>query len=236
MSRTPTLFPHTFVLAHYRQLFGRGEYLAQLANSVLYTTLTTLITGIIVLSAALGSYRGRIPWLRNLKFVAIMAFVFPTTLLTVPQYQILSHVGLVGTMWSVILVNVSLTAPFSFWLVEGFFDAVPRELEESGLIDGAHRWHIAIYILLPLAAPGIATIAVFTFVTSWTEYTFSAVLILDNALKTLPLGLADILASYNIDWGMLTSYTTLAMIPGIIFFILAGRFFIGGLVEGALKA
>ena len=236
LSRAPSLVPRSITTENYRELFDQGSYLRQLLNSVAYTALTTGITIAIVLPAALGSYRGNIRWLRKLKFVAIMAFVFPTTLLVVPIYQILNALRLVGTIWSVVLVNVSLTAPFSFWLVEGFFDVVPKELEESARIDGANRWKTALYILLPLATPGIATISVFTFVTAWTEYTFSSALVLDNNMKTLPLGLADILASYNIDWGLLTSYTTLAMIPGIVFFALAGKLFIGGLVEGALKS
>lgn len=232
----PTLFPAEFVLVHYERLLSQPFYLHQLANSLFVSLISTTLTLIIVLFAAFGAYRGQLPVLRNLKFVAIIAFVFPTTLLVVPMYDMLVRINLADTLWSVILVNCLLTAPFSFWLIEGFFDAVPVELEEAALVDGANRWQIALNIVIPLILPGIATIGIFAFVISWTEYTFSSVLIIDSQLKTLPLGLADILAQYTINWGLLTANTTLAMVPGIVFFAIAGRYFIGGLVAGALKA
>lgn len=236
ISSVPTFIPEHPTLANYRQLLTESDFLTQLGNSTFVAVLTTVLTLLIVIAAAFGAYRGAIPVLRNLKFVAILAFVFPTTLLVVPIYQILAKIGLVDTLWATILVDCMLTAPFSFWLIEGFFDSVPREIEEAALVDGAGRFQAGVRVLLPLIAPGLATIAIFTFVTAWTEYTFSSVLIIDSGLKTLPLGLADILAQYNINWGLLTSNTTLAMIPGIVFFALAGRYFISGLVAGALKA
>ena len=235
ISPAPTLFPTSPTLTSYGRLLFDSNFLTQLKNSVVVAAGTTLITVAIVLMAAFGAYRGHIRWLRNIKFVAIFAFVFPTTLLVVPVYQVLVSMGLVDSLWSVIAVNIVLTAPFCLWLIEGYFDAVPRELEEAAYVDGATRWQVARAVLLPLILPGIATIAIFTFVTAWTEFTFSSVLIIDTELKTLPLGLADILAQYNINWSLLTSYTTLAMVPGIIFFALAGRYFIEGLVAGALK-
>lgn len=104
------------------------------------------------------------------------------------------------------------------------------------MVDGASRLQTMLYVVLPLASPGVAVVAIYTFVIAWTEFTFSSALIIDTNLKTLPMGLADILAAYNINWGLLTSNTTLAMLPGILFFALVGRHFVSGLVSGALKA
>lgn len=236
ISPVPTAFPTVPTFANYERLLQQSNFVTQLRNSILVATGTTLLTLVITVMAAFGAYRGNIPWLRKLKFIAIIAFIFPTALLVVPIYEILAQIGLVDTIWSGILVNCVLTVPFSFWLVEGFFDAVPKELEEAALVDGANRVQTAQRILLPLIKPGLATIAIFAFVSSWTEYTFSSVLLINAEIKTIPLGLADILAQYNIDWGLLTTNTTLAMIPGIVFFALAGRYFISGLVAGALKA
>lgn len=236
ISPIPTAFPLNLTLSNYNRLLQQSNYVRQLRNSILVAAGTTLFTLLITIMAAFGAYRGNVRWLRKLKFVAIIAFVFPTALLVVPIYGILAQIGLVDTIWSGILVNCILTVPFSFWLVEGFFDAVPRELEEAALVDGANRLQTAWKILLPLITPGLATIAIFAFVASWTEYTFSSVLLIQAEIRTIPLGLADILAQYNIDWGLLTTNTTLAMIPGLVFFALAGRYFISGLVAGALKA
>lgn len=236
ISSTPTALPLHPTVENYVRLLTQSNFVAQLSNSLFQATATTILTLVVTTLAAFGAYRGNIRWLRNLKFVAIIAFIFPTTLLVVPIYQILTTLNVVDTLWACVLVNCMLTAPFSFWLIEGFFDTVPREIEEAAYVDGAGRIQAARLIVLPLIAPGLATIAIFTFVTAWTEYTFSSVLLIDSSLKTLPLGLADILAQYNIDWGLLTTNTTLAMIPGIIFFAIAGRYFISGLVAGALKA
>ena len=236
IARTPTIFPADFTFENYERLLDQGNFLTQLENSIKIAALTVVVTILVVITAAFGAYRGNIAWLRNLKFVAILAFVFPTTLLVVPIYEILVRIDLVDNLWSGVFVNCILTVPFSFWLIEGFFDAIPHELEEAAYVDGANRVQAAYKILLPLIAPGLATITIFTFVTAWTEFTFSSVLLIDRELKTLPLGLADILAQYNIDWGLLTSNTTLAMIPSILFFAIAGRYFIDGLVAGALKA
>jgi multiple sugar transport system permease protein len=236
ISRRPTAFPAKATLINYERLLDQSNFVDQLQNSSEIAVLTVAFTLVIVVMAAFGAYRGQVRWLRNLKFVAILAFVFPTTLLVVPIYEILVRIHLVDTIWSGVLVNCILTVPFSFWMIEGFFDTVPRELEEAAYVDGAGRLQAARKIVLPLVAPGLATVAIFSFVTSWTEYTFASVLLIDTDLKTLPLGLADILAQYNISWGLLTSNTTLAMLPGIIFFVLAGRYFIDGLVTGALKA
>ena len=236
ISAVPSFLPSEVVWLHYQRLFGNTPFLQQLQNSVFVTVASTVLSVSIVMAAAIGAYRGRHRWLRSLKFVAILVFVFPTTLLVVPIYQVLVQIGLVDTLWSLVLVNCMLTAPFSFWLIEGFLDTVPGELEDAAMVDGANRLQTMLYVVLPLASPGVAVIAIYTFVIAWTEFTFSSVLIIDTNLKTLPIGLADILAAYNINWGLLTSNTTLAMVPGILFFALVGRHFISGLVSGALKA
>ena len=235
ISSPPTLWPATVTFEQYRLLLFETDFLIQLRNSLIVGLGTTALTTVVVVLAALGAYRGQMDWLRNLKFVAILAFVFPTTLLIVPIYEVVAGLNLIDTHLGLILVNVMLTAPFAFWLIEGFLDAVPREIEEAATVDGASRWAIYGRVILPLIGPGLGTISVYAFITSWTEFTFSSVLLIDRDLKTLPMGLADILAQYNIDWGLLTSNTVLAMIPGIIFFAFAGRLFIRGLVAGALK-
>lgn len=236
ISSPPTLFPNTITLQQYRELLFETDFFVQLRNSLTIAIGTTVATTVIVVLAALGAYRGRIGWLRRLKFVAILAFVFPTTLLIVPIYEVVATLDLINTHAGLILVNTMLTAPFAFWLIEGFLDAVPREIEEAATVDGAGRWAIYLRVILPLIGPGLGTISVYTFITAWTEFTFSSILLIDGSLKTLPMGLADILASYNIDWGLLTSNTTLAMLPGVIFFAFAGRLFVKGLVTGALKS
>ena len=112
---------------------------------------------------------------------------------------------------------------------------IPVEVEEAAYIDGASRLRILFSIIIPLAAPGIASIAIFCFVISWTEYMFASVLISGDDLRTLPVGLAEIVGQYQIDWGFLLAGATLASLPVIILFVFVGKYFVSGLTEGSVK-
>jgi ABC-type glycerol-3-phosphate transport system permease component len=113
--------------------------------------------------------------------------------------------------------------------------SIPVELEEAALIDGASRLAILLRIMVPLAAPGIASVAIFAFIASWTEYLFASVLILSDANRTLPVGFAGIIGQYQIDWGLLLAGATLATVPVVLLFGIVGRWFIAGLTAGAVK-
>ena len=112
---------------------------------------------------------------------------------------------------------------------------IPNEIEEAAYIDGASKLRILFSIILPLAAPGIASIAIFCFVISWTEFMFASILISGDDLKTLPVGLASIVGQYQIDWGFLLAGATIASLPVIILFIFVGKYFVSGLTDGAIK-
>jgi multiple sugar transport system permease protein len=136
---------------------------------------------------------------------------------------------------ALIVINVTFAAPFAVWMLQAFFRTIPQELEEAAALDGASRMKIILRILLPLAAPGVASVAVFAFIMSWTEYMFASVLIISDANRTLPVGLAGIIGQYQIDWGLLLAGATLTTIPVLILFALVGRYFVEGLTAGAVR-
>ncbi|MGK9235423.1 carbohydrate ABC transporter permease [Inquilinus limosus] len=235
IARAPTLVPESFTLRHFEKLLGASDYPRYLGNSLLVGLGSTAITVLLAVLAAYGFYRLRFPG-RELLFRAVLvAYAFPGILILIPLYGMMSQAGLIDTPAALVVVNVTFASPFAIWMMRSFFAAIPAELEEAALIDGASRLAILVRIMVPLAAPGIASVAIFAFIASWTEYLFASVLILSDANRTLPVGFAGIIGQYQIDWGLLLAGATLATIPVVLLFGIVGRWFIAGLTAGAVK-
>ena len=235
IARVPTLVPHSFTLRHFDKLLGASDYPRYLGNSLVVGLGSTAITVVLSVLAAYGFYRLRFPG-RDLLFRAVLvAYAFPGILILIPLYGMMSQAGLIDTPAALVIVNVTFASPFAIWMMRSFFASIPVELEEAALIDGASRLAILLRIMVPLAAPGIASVAIFAFIASWTEYLFASVLILSDANRTLPVGFAGIIGQYQIDWGLLLAGATLATVPVVLLFGIVGRWFIAGLTAGAVK-
>ncbi|MBL8165185.1 MAG: carbohydrate ABC transporter permease [Anaerolineae bacterium] len=235
IASTPTLFPRSFTTQHYDNLLGGSPFLSYMGNSLLVALGTMIITVILSTLAAYGLYRLRFPGRRLLFRVILITYAFPGVLLLIPLYGLLSDIKLIDTLWALIVVDITLAAPFATWMLQAFFRTIPMELEEAAALDGATRLGVIVRILLPLAAPGVASIAIFAFITSWTEYMFASVLIISDANRTLPVGLAGIIGQYQIDWGLLMAGATMTTLPVLLLFALVGRSFVEGLTAGAVK-
>jgi ABC-type glycerol-3-phosphate transport system permease component len=134
-----------------------------------------------------------------------------------------------------VAAHVTLTAPFSVWILRAFFESVPREVEEAALVDGATRIQIIFRIFIPLAAPGVAAVGINAFLMSWSEYLFASTLVISDQFKTLPVGMAYFLQQYAIEWGIMMAGSVLIALPPIIGFAIAGKYFIQGLTAGSIK-
>jgi multiple sugar transport system permease protein len=222
-------------LANYQNLQQAAQYFTYLTNSVIVSLISTIVSIILALLAAYSVYRTRYPGRRPLYLALIITYVFPGVVLLIPLYQLLGKVGLINNLFSLVIVNVTFTAPFSVWLMRGFFGAIPAGIEEAASIDGASRMRILLSIVLPLTAPGIAAAAIFSFVWSWTEYMFASAFIVDEGRKTLPVGLGAFIQQYNIDWGLLAAAAVATALPVIVIFAFIGRYFVEGLTAGAEK-
>ena len=232
----PTLFPQTFTLQNFQKLFASTDYLSYLWNSFFIALITTLITVPMATLASYAIYRLRFPGRLTLLKLLIGTYVFPSILLLIPLFQLMVQVNLINSLWSLIVINVTFTAPFSVWLMRAFLESLPLELEEAAALDGANFFQVLGRIVLPLIRPGMATIAIFTFITVWTEYPFASQFIIDDAKRPLPVGLAAIIGQYQIDWGLLAAGTVLMALPVVLLFAFVGRYFVEGLTAGALKS
>lgn len=231
----PTLIPRTFTLQNFAKLFASTDYPRYLLNSLFIAGLTTMITVPMATLASYAIYRLRFPGRVLLLKLFIGAYVFPSILLLIPLFQLMVEIGLINNLLSLVVVNVTFTAPFSVWLMRAFLESLPMELEEAAAIDGATFGETLRYVVAPLVRPGMATIAIFTFITVWTEYPFASQFIIDDSRQPLPVGLAAIIGQYQIDWGLLAAGAVFMALPVVVFFAFVGRWFVEGLA-GALKS
>lgn len=235
ISPDPSFSFDTLTLANYQNLQQAAQYFTYLTNSALVALASTIISIILAMLAAYSVYRTRYPGRRVLYLTLIITYVFPGVVLLIPLYQLMGRVGLIDSLASLVIVNVTFTAPFSVWLMRGFFGAIPAGIEEAASIDGAGRMRILFSIVLPLTAPGIAAASIFSFVWSWTEYMFASAFIVNEGKKTLPVGLGAFIQQYNVDWGILAAAAVATALPVIVIFAFIGRYFVEGLTAGAEK-
>ncbi|MBP1702264.1 MAG: putative transporter permease protein [Chloroflexi bacterium] len=237
IARIPTFFPKSFTIQHYQNLLASSDFPKYLMNSTIVALLTMIFTVVITVMAAYAIYRLKFPGHKFLQRVILVTYAFPTILLLIPIYMMLSATTpkLIDTPWALVIVNVTFAAPFAVWMLQAFFKSIPLELEEAAALDGAGRIQTMIKVFLPLAAPGIASIAIYAFIFSWTEYMYASVLIISDKYRTLPVGLAGIIGQYQVDWGLLLAGATITTLPVLILFSIVGRSFVQGLTAGAVK-
>lgn len=235
ISRTPTLVPQSFTTQHYEKLLAASDYATYMANSLVVAGASTLLTLLLAIPAGYAFFRLTFRGSAALYRVILLAYAFPSIVVLVPLFAMFARIGLVDTRLALILVNTAFSLPFAIWMLRAFFAQIPPEIEEAARMDGGPPLTILRRILLPLIAPGVGAVAVFAFVTAWTEYVFASVMILSDARRTVPVGFSGIIGQYQVDWGLLLAGASLAILPVVVIFALIGRWFVAGLTEGAVK-
>ena len=235
IATSTTIIPKSFTLEHYNKILFNSGFFLYLKNSLIVSFSSMIISIILSVSAAYGLHKLKFFGNKFVEYSLLVTYAFPGVILLVPIYLLFAKINLLNSYFALIIVNVLFATPFAVWMLKAFFKLIPNEIEEAAYIDGASRFNIIFKIIIPLAAPGIASVAIFCFIISWTEYLFASILISGDNLKTLPVGLAGIVGQYQIDWGFLLSGAVLASLPVIILFIFIGKYFVSGLTEGAVK-
>lgn len=234
--RDPSLVPGwPLSLDSYRQLLRTTDYLTQFANSVIVALCVVAITLAISIVVAYTITRYRMRGKSLLISSMLYAYMFPPLLLAIPLLSIFASVGLSDTLFAIVVAHCTLTLPLGIWLFWGFFKSMPFELEEAAMVDGCTRIGAFVSVVLPLSLPGIVTVAIFSFLLSWTDYIFAFVLLSSDEQKTLPVGLASILSTFDVRWGEVMAGATLIALPLFVMFVFLSRYFIQGLAAGATK-
>ena len=235
IARVPTFFPRSFTLEHFQKLLSASDYAVYLVNSLLVATASALVTLALAIPAGYAFFRLTFRGRETLYRVILLAYAFPSIVVLIPLFATFARLGLVDTRLALVLVNVAFALPFAIWMLRSFFASIPREIEEAARLDGGRPLTVLVRIMMPLTAPGIAAVAIFAFVTAWTEYVFASVMILSDARRTIPVGFSGIIGQYQVDWGLLLAGASLAILPVVVVFALIGRWFVTGLTEGAVK-
>ncbi|WP_119166722.1 carbohydrate ABC transporter permease [Algihabitans albus] len=234
--RDPSLVPSwPLSLQSYYDLLDTTNYLQQFANSVIVALSVVTITLTVSIVVAYTITRYRMPGKSLLISSMLYAYMFPPLLLAIPLLSLFASVGLSDTLLAVVVAHCTLTLPLGIWLFWGFFKSMPFELEEAAMVDGCSRMGAFVLVVLPLSLPGIVTVAIFSFLLSWTDYIFAFVLLSSDAQKTLPVGLASILGTFDVRWGEVMAGATLIALPLFVMFVFLSRYFIQGLAAGATK-
>jgi len=234
LASSPAGLPDPWVLTNYRSVLGSREFWTYALNSTVIAVLTTAIVVVFGLMAAYPLARYRFRGREQLYTVFVVGLLFPATVAIIPLFILVTrdlHLG--NTWWGVALPQAAFALPMTVVILRPFLMALPDELEEAALIDGASRIGFFWRIALPLSGPGMVTVGVLAFVGSWNAYLLP-LLLLQSDRKTLPLGVADFSSQYSSDTAGVFAFTTLAMIPALVFFLAMQRRIVGGL-QGAVK-
>jgi len=229
------LLPRNLTLVNYIDLLREGQIIHWITVSTALAVVSTLTALIVAILAAYSlthfRYRGR----KVLGLSVFFAYVIPKGILFIPLFLLLNQLRLVDTFLGLVLAHETFSIPFCTWLLYGYFKTQPRELVDAGRIDGCRAMGILRWIILPLAAPAIATAAIFSFTTSWNEFLYAASLVASDGLKTLPLGISGFILADSFIWGSMMAAATIATVPMIILFIVLQRYVVQGLTLGAVK-
>ncbi|MDB5512295.1 MAG: putative transporter permease protein [Enterovirga sp.] len=235
LSQKPTLLPGSWNLDNYRQLFEVTELVTGARNSIITALLVTTIT---VLCASYTAYmltRARLIGLQFASKALLFCYALPDVILGIGFYIVFSRAGLLNSHLSLAIGQSAVTIPFGIWMLWAYFRQIPVEMDEAAIIDGANRLQVIRHVVWPIAMPGIAAVAVYSFIISWNEYTLANMLVTREDLKTLPIIMGQLVRQEGAFWGMAFSMASLSLIPAVLFVFFMLKPLVSGLSVGALK-
>jgi multiple sugar transport system permease protein len=229
------MWPSRTTFEHYTHVLRHSDFPTFFKNSVIVSGSTAVV---VTVCASLSGYAlSRFRFRAKYWIVALMLLtqMFPLVMLVAPIFKILSPLGLTNSLTGLVLVYSAFNVPFATFLMQSFFDGIPKDLEEAAMIDGASKFTAFRQIILPLTLPGIAATLGFVFTAAWSELLFALMLINGNDAATFPVGLLTFVSKFSVDFGQMMAAGVLALIPAGLFFLLIQRHLVRGLTAGAVK-
>ena len=237
----PELIPRNPTLEQYWRLLSPTseigtQFLRYLWNSIFVSTLTTVFGVAVAVPAAYAFSRFRFPGRNALFFSVLFRNMFPAVVFLMPLFIMMRWMGLVNTHGSLIITYLTFGLPLSIWLLKGFYDNIPLELEQAARIDGCTRFQAFLLVVMPLSAPGIIATAIYSFITAWNEYVYALTFLNSDEKLTLPVGLQRFFAEYVTNWPGLMAASFIMSVPVVVMFLVLQKYFVRALTEGAVKA
>jgi ABC-type glycerol-3-phosphate transport system permease component len=231
----PTILPHIFSFEWYQEAFSNSTVIRYFLNSLTVASSTSILVIIIATFGAYSLTRFRFFGRKAITIAVLSAYCIPPIMLMIPLYRIIASLHMKASLFGVIIGHMTVTFPFAIWLLISFFRSIPREIEEAALVDGGSDFTVFYKIILPLCIPGILSTGILVFILSWNEYLLASVLVSQDTMKTLTVGLANYISSVEINWGVIMALGTATTIPIVILFTAIQKYFVEGLTAGAVK-
>jgi multiple sugar transport system permease protein len=231
----PRLIPRQVTLNNYLQALSKDLFFLYFLNSLVVAVLTTMST--VLVSSLLAYAFGRLdfPGKEPLFYVFLVGMMIPSVTLIIPQFLVAKALRLLNSHAGLVVVYVTMNLSMQTFLLRGFFESIPSELEDAARIDGGGHWTMFWRIILPLSRPGLATVAIFTFLYSWDEFPWAHVAIKETTRRTLPIAIALFQNQHLTQWGQVFAASIVALVPVVTVFVLFQRHFIRGIARSGLK-
>lgn len=229
------MWPGEMTLTHFQRVFTESQFPLYFFNSLIVSFGTAFLTTIIAAGAGFAfsrfSFRGKTVMAALLLFTQM----FPLVMILAPIYKVMAPLGLTNSLLGLVLIYTAFNVPFATFLMQSFFDSIPKDLEESAMLEGCSRFMALRKVIIPLTLPGMAATLGFVFTAAWSELLFSLMLINKNEVMTFPVGLLSFVSKFAVSWGDMMAAAVLALIPACLFFAFIQRYLVQGLTAGAVK-
>lgn len=232
---TSTDFFKDTTFENYTNLLSDTPFLTWFGNSLLVAALTTVLGVFVSSTTGYAVSRFRFPGKRGLMWTLLITQMFPVAVLIVPIYNIMASMGLLNSPAGLVITYLTIAVPFCAWMMKGFFDTIPREIDESGYVDGLTPFGTFWRLILPLAKPGIAVTAFYSFITAWSEVAYASAFMVGDENLTLAGGLQKFVNQYGAQWGPMSAASVLIAVPAALVFLFAQRHLVTGMSAGAVK-
>ena len=230
-----TYIPKHPTLENYRNILQTTNFPVYFKNSMIVSSTSAIVTSIITLFAGYSLARFKFAGKKLTLLIFLATQMVPVVAIIIPIFLLFSKLKLINNLLGLVIIYTVLNIPFCTLMIKGFFEKIPYSLEEAAMIDGCSRVEALIRIILPVMKPGIIATFVFAFIGAWNELFFNTIFISREALKTLPTGINSFIGKYDINWGMMTAGSVIALIPIFIMFGIIQKYLVAGMTAGSVK-
>lgn len=231
----PTIIPRAPTLKNLLSIWETRNFVTYYKNSIIIALCTTSLCLLVANLAAYGFSRFKLRFGRPLLMFILISQMIPAVLFVIPYFILMGKVSLINTHFALVIAHTSFALPLTTWMLFGYYNSIPKNLDEAAMIDGCTTFTSLLRIVFPLTIPGNVATLLFTFMQSWNEYLFSQSLVTVDRMYTIPVGIAMFMGEYQTEWNELMAASILASVPVIVLFLLVDKHLMGGLTAGAVK-
>ena len=228
--------PDEITAENYAYILGQKKFAGNFINSIVVSTCTVGIAAVVSSAMAFCIARFRFPGRRAIFAFIILTMIIPGLTMIVPQYELAVKLTTINNIWGLLPFYVAWVIPYSTFMIKGFVEGVPKELDEATYMDGGSVFTVYVNVIIPLTKPGIASISIFNFLTAWEEFPWANTVINDDSKRTLPIAISGFFGQHQFtQWGYVFALSVLSLLPILIVFVSCQKFFVQGLTAGSVK-